>query len=301
MQIFERTYDRLLTILLSISIASSSGVLLGGCSSTGGVGTAAPAASSVYDRVMKAGKIRCGYVVYSPGCLKDPNTAELSGIGIDVLKEAAKNLGLEVEFAEEVGWGTMIEGLETNRYDIIATPIWTNSNRARVVDFSKPMFYSPIFAYVKAGGKKINAQNFSSCNNPATTIATVDGETAEIIAREDFPNAKKESLPQLSDVSQLMLTVSTGKADLTFAEPAIADAFLKTNPGSVERLSLVRPVRTFGNSWVFKRGQMEFKNMLDTALEQLMNSGVVDRIVAKYETSPGTLYRVARAYEVPSK
>lgn len=134
-----------------------------------------------------------------------------------------------------------------------------------------------------------------------STIATIDGETAEIITCEDFPNAKKESLPQLSDLSQLLLTVSTGKADLTFAEPAIADAFLKTNPGSVEPLPLERPVRVFGNSWVFKRGQMEFKNMLDTALDQLMNSGAVDRIIAKYETSPGTLYRVVRPYAVSAK
>lgn len=301
MQILKTRIKYLATSFLLVLVTCLPGLLLTGCNSASSLGNAAPQVSSVYDRVMKAGKIRCGYVVYQPGCLKDPNSGELCGIGIDVLRAAAKNLNLEIEFTEEVGWGTMIEGLETNRYDMIATPIWTNSNRARIVDFGDPMFYSPIFAYVKAGNKKIDARNFSSCNSPATTIATIDGETAEIITREDFPNAKKESLPQLSDLSQLLLTVSTGKADLTFAEPAIADAFLKANPNSVERLELDAPVRVFGNSWVFKRGQMEFKNMLDTSLEQLMNSGVVDRIVLKYETSPGTLYRVARPYSVPSK
>ena len=55
--------------------------------------------------VIKSGKLRCGYVAYSPGCLKDPNTGELSGIGIDSIKMVAKNLGLQVEWAEEVGWG----------------------------------------------------------------------------------------------------------------------------------------------------------------------------------------------------
>ena len=90
----------------------------------------------------------------------------------------AKNLGLKVEWVEEVGWGTMIEGLQTDRYDMVATPIWTNSTRARQVDFSKSLYYSPIYAWVKAGDKRFNADDLSALNNPKYTIGTVDGETA---------------------------------------------------------------------------------------------------------------------------
>src|SRR5207253_5761520 len=133
----------------------------------------------------------------NPGCLKDPNTGKLSGIGIDSLEMAAKNLGLKVEWTEEVGWGSMLEGLQTNRYDMIATPIWTNSNRARLVDFSRPLYYSPINVWVKAGDKRFNETNLTTLNSPDKVIATVDGETAEVIANEDFPQAKKLSLPQL--------------------------------------------------------------------------------------------------------
>jgi len=50
---------------------------------------------SVYDRVIQSGKIRCGYCVYNPGCLKDPATGKLSGIGVDALEVVAKNLGLK--------------------------------------------------------------------------------------------------------------------------------------------------------------------------------------------------------------
>jgi len=291
---------RIITLLAAVSFSGLLTASLTGC--TGGVGkggTATPLTTSLYDRVMKQGKIRCAYVIYSPGCLKDPNSGKLSGIGIEAIEMVAKNLGLEVEFTEEVGWGTMLEGLQTNRYDMIATPIWTNSNRARLVDFSKPIYYSPIYVWVKAGDKRFNEKNLETLNSEKSKIATVDGETAEVIANEDFPKAKKLSLTQLSGVEQVLLNVSTGKADASFEEPAVAQDFLAHNPGTIESISKTKPIRVFPNCWMFKRGEMEFKDMLDTALSQIINSGAAEKIISKYEKYPGTLYRVALPYKQP--
>jgi ABC-type amino acid transport substrate-binding protein len=279
----------LLTITLTITACSESSI------------HATSATDSVYDRVMQQGKIRCGYVVYSPGCLKDPNSGKLSGIGIDTIEMVGKNLGLKVEWTEETGWGTMLEGLQTNRYDLIATPVWTNSNRARLVDFSTPLFYSPINVWVKAGDKRLNAANLSSLNSAKFVIATIDGETAEVIANEDFPQAKKLSLPQLSGVEQVLLNVSSGKADVSFEEPAVAREFLQHNRGSIEAVAMEKPIRVFPNCWMFRRGQLEFKDMLDTALSQLINNGAVDKVIAKYEKYPGTLFRVAVPYQPIAK
>lgn len=274
---------------------------LAACTS-GGVrqNSQAPAEARLYDRVMQQGKIRCGYVIYNPGCVKDPNTGKLSGIGIDSIELVAKNLGLKVEWTEEVGWGTMLEGLQTNRYDMIATPIWTNSNRARLVDFSIPMYYSPLYVWVKGGDKRFNEGNLDSLNSPKYRIATVDGETAEVVANEDFPQAKKSSLTQLSGVEQILLNVSTGKADVSFEEPAVAMEFLAHNPGTIETISKTKPIRVFPNCWMFKRGQVEFKDMIDTALSQLINSGAEEKIIRKYEKYPGTLYRTALPYQLPN-
>src|SRR5271167_4377726 len=78
---------------------------------------------SLYDRVIRTGKIRCAYVIYYPDCIKDPNTGKLSGIGIEAIELIAKKLGLTAEWTEEVGWGTMMEGLQTGRYDLIASMV----------------------------------------------------------------------------------------------------------------------------------------------------------------------------------
>lgn len=286
--------------VLLLSSCSSSGVqpTAGSTENARASGTASSA--WLYERVMKSGTIRCGYVVDTPGCMKDPATGKLNGIGVDTLEMVAKNLGLKLQWSEEVGWGSMIEGLQANRYDIVASPVWTNANRARLADFSKPIYFSPIFAYVRIGDKRFTANNLDSLNSPKYSIATIDGETAEIIAREDFPTAKKVSLPQLSDVAQMLLSVSTKKADVAFAQLAAAAGFMSNNPGQIECVK-GKPVRVFPNCWMFRRGQFEFKEMLDTALDQLMNSGAVDKIIRKYEPAPNTLYRVGLPYLLPNE
>ena len=194
----------------------------------------------------------------------------------------------------------MIEGLETGRYDMIATPIWPNAARARVVDFSNPLYFSPIFAYTKAGDHRFQRANLASIDSPKYTIASIDGATPEVIAREDFSHAKLVSLPQNCQISQMLLTVATGKADLTFVEPAVAAAFRLHNQGSVEKVATPQPVRIFPDCWAFRRGQFEFKSMIDTVLAQLLNNGTVDKLVSKYEPAPNTLCRVSLPYRLPA-
>jgi ABC-type amino acid transport substrate-binding protein len=253
---------------------------------------------SLYDRVIQSGKIRCGYVVAFPGCVKDPNTGKLGGIGVDALELVAKKLGLTVDWSEEVGWGTMMEGLRAGRYDVVGVPLWTNPNRAKQAAFSKSLYYSPIFPYGRKGDNRFNG-HLEKINSPTIKIATIDGETGQVIADSDFPKASRLSMTQMTDLSQLFLSVATKKADIAFAEPVVVDQYLHNNPGSVENASPNKPVRLFPNCWMFNRDELEFKAMLDTVLDEVINSGAMDKIISKYEPSPDLIYRVALPYQLP--
>jgi len=253
---------------------------------------------SLYDRVIRSGKIRCAYLIYPPGCLKEPNTGKLSGIGVEAIELVAKKLGLQIEWVEEIGWGTMLEGLNTRRYDLIATPVWTNAHRAKLVSFSKPLFYSPVFVFARKGDKKFK-NHWEQINSANVKIATIDGGTVEVIAEADFPKAGRLSMPELTDVSQLLLNVGSGKADITFAESTVADRYLHNNPGTIENINPQKPIRVFSSGWIFSRGEFEFKEMLDTVLDEVINSGAMDKIISKYEKAPNEVYRVALPYKLP--
>jgi hypothetical protein len=38
------------------------------------------------------------------------------------------------------------------------------------------------------------------------------------------------------------------------------------------------------------------KGLIDTAVDELENSGVIDKIIKKYEPGPNAFYRVAKPY-----
>jgi ABC-type amino acid transport substrate-binding protein len=104
----------------------------------------------------------------------------------------------------------------------------------------------------------------------------------------------------MTDYTQLLLNLATGKADVALIEPIIADGFISSNSNSIENISSGKPIRIFPNCWMFNRGEYEFKAMLDTVLDEVINSGAMDKIISKYEKAPNQLYRVALPYQ-PSK
>jgi polar amino acid transport system substrate-binding protein len=246
-------------------------------------------------KVLDSGEIKVGYVINPPSLIKNPNTGKLSGIYYEALDEMGKNMGLKIKWAEEVGWGTMIQGLETGRYDIVVGGIWPSATRAKRVNFSIPLYFSAVAAYVKAGDTRFN--DITKINNKKITIAVVDGDTSSIIAHTAFPDATQLSLPQETPLSHLLLNVQTGKADITFVEKVIAEDFSAHNPGTIQNATPKTPIRIFGNTILIPKNQSGFEGLINTALGELINSNRAKELVKKYEKYPNSLYVPAQEYQ----
>ena len=291
--------NRTLNLVLAAVVA---GVVALGAVKLAGSGSARtstpPLSKGTLERVLSSGVIRCGYVIYPPNLIVDPTTKKISGIFPEVLEQAAGNLGLKVEWSEEVAWGTMIEGLQAGRYDLIGSPVWPTGQRLRVADFTEPLHYNGVEIYVRADDSRFDAK-IATLNDSKFSIATMDGEAAASIAKEDFPQAKTVSLPQIADLSQLLLTVAGGKADVTFVDSIIAGQFIKANPGKIKPARPGLPIRLYANEMMLKQSDEAFRRALDGAISDLQNNGIVDQIIKKYEPFPGAYYRKARPFQEP--
>ncbi len=255
---------------------------------------------TAYDRVLETGTIRLGYVPYPPGLIEDPNTKKVSGIFPEVIEEAAHNLGLKVEWKEEVGWGTMIEGLKANRYDLIGSPVWPLSDRAKVADFTVPVYYGGLAAYVRADDHRFDG-HLDLLNDATVKIATIDGEVTDDVARRDFPKAQRVSQPQNTEIATILETVTSGRANVTFVEPFVALEFQKTHPNALREPVPGRAIRIYPNCYMLYRDQGHFKPMLDAAITELINDGFVDHVLDKYEPAKGAFYRNALPYRASNE
>ena len=251
----------------------------------------APLKESVYERVIGTGILRCAYTPYSVGLMKDPNTGQLSGIYHDAVEQLAANLGLKVVWGEEVGWANQIEGLNAGRYDLICSPVSLNSGRARSADFSIPLYYSPVHIWAQKSNTAIGS-DLKSLDNEGVRISTLDGEQTSVFAKQFFSHARQISLPQSTPFSDLLLQVTTGKADIVFAEPLTVHEFMKNNPDTLRQVTPnEQPLLVVPNIILLPRGEYEFKEMIDNGLREMFNSRQIDMIIDKYETFPNSYIR----------
>ncbi len=232
------------------------------------------AKETIYERILKTGTIRCGYALYAPLLIKDPNTGELSGVFYDIANEMAKELDLKIEWGTEVGYGEIEEGFVSNKYDMFCTGAVVTPKRAKYVLYTTPVYFQTIFAWVRANDNRFN-KSLDSINSPEIKIIAKDGDVQEIIARKSFPKAKIISSPQLLDYTQLLVDVQTGKADVAFFEKSFGDNYLTNNPGTVKMIMPDQPVDINPVSMMLPMEESGLKSAVDATLTKLVLNGFV--------------------------
>jgi ABC-type amino acid transport substrate-binding protein len=255
-------------------------------------------AETAFDRVMRTKTLRCGYVEYQPAVVRDPQTQQLSGFAVDIMKRLGENLGFKIDWVEEVNTATMIEGLRSGRYDMVCTPFWPDGDRAKGADFSIGFYYSGMGAWVRADDHRFDA-DLVALNDPSMRLSVMDGTTLVEVARQNFPKAQTVTVPQGSPLTDLMLNVKTGKADVVILDNYLARDFEAANPGSIRQAGGGKNVRTYPNAFILGPDERRLKSVIDVAMTELLNSGFVDEAITKFEKYPHTFLRVAPPYIDP--
>ncbi len=115
-----------------------------------------PATDDSLERVKKAGKISFamsgGYRPFNYFTDED----ELTGFDVEIGKEVAKRLGVSYE-PITTDWSGILEGLRSGRYDGIFGSMAITEERAEVVDFTDPYYYS---------GAQLIVRSDSEINSP---------------------------------------------------------------------------------------------------------------------------------------
>jgi ABC-type amino acid transport substrate-binding protein len=220
--------------------------------------------------------MRGAFSNYPPAFINDNGI--FSGIFCELIKGFAEELGVKLEFAEETGYGVIVGGLNEGRFDIFCSAVWPTPERLLEADFSIPLYYSDAFMWVREGDTRFDSR--ATLNNPFFRIAIKENDISDSIARADFPNARRVRVPQLNDTIKLLEFVSQDKADATFAESYLVEQHNKTT--NVKLVAAGKPVREYPNTFMFRKGEVEFKKAIDGYLQRNIDSGFFLKLVKKY-------------------
>ena len=117
---------------------------------------------------------------WPPQSYLDDNN-EMVGFDIDVSREIAKRLGVEVSF-QTPDWATLTGGRWQGRYDLGVGSVTPTKARAQVIDFAGIYYYSP---YVYVVHKDSTAKSVDDLNGKVIGVETAT-------TSEDFINRKLE-------------------------------------------------------------------------------------------------------------
>lgn len=236
--------------------------------------------TTVFDRVMKTRTIRCAYALRPPMVVKDVNTKELTGIGVDLMNEVGKRLNLKIDWAEEVGFGTIIESIKTHRVDMGCGIYVANSARAPFIGFTRVMYFEPMFVYKRKDDPR-TIKSYDELNDPKYSFSSIDGGSPIVLQRQLFPKSKQKTLPELSDLADTFEDLATQKVDFVIQPEITVVNFEKSRPGLVTKL-LDKPVTYWPIVMFLPLGDGPMKSMIDTTLMEIEYDGTLERILRRY-------------------
>ncbi len=156
---------------------------------------------------------------WSPWTYHNEND-ELVGFDVDVMKAIAQEIGVECEFVV-AEWDSLLAGVDSKRFDIVANGVEINEERAQKYDFSDPYGYIRTALIVTKDNTEI--ESFEDLDGKTTTNSL--GSTYATLA-ESY-GATNEAVDDLNKTFELVLQ---GRADATLnAELSFMD-YLKAHP-----------------------------------------------------------------------
>ncbi len=250
---------------------------------------------TAYERVMRTGELRCGYFSWKPAFIKDPNTGEMSGIFHDYMEELGRALKLKITWAEEIGLSDYPPALASGRIDAMCSSLFATSFRARSVDFIMPAYFTPLHAYARANDDRFVGFTAEKFNDADYMVAVLEGGVTSIVRNLQFPHTRVYELPQTTSPSELFLSLGLAKADFVLFDLYTFEDYNAHNPGKLKRVT-IQPIKVFPMAVAVGKNQDALREMLDTATMDLHLAGAIDKIIAKYETYPGSFIRMQMPY-----
>ncbi len=247
------------------------------------------------EQIETSGVLKCGYTIWPPALMVDPNTGKLSGIFYDLMEEVGKQWGVDIEWTTEISPPHMFDDMKTNRYDMVCSPYLPSPARAKKGLFSDAIFYNTLNLYVRADDARFDYKH-DLANTPDVRFVATEGNIMSLVTSKRFPKATLIGLPAYSTPADTFLHIATGKADILITEPLTFALYNKSNPGKIRRVK-GEPLSLSGVSMPMPAKAHDFKAAIDTTLQFLQNTGFIDTILDKYEYEGGHLLRILPHHE----
>ena len=241
-----------------------------------------------YEKYKKDG-IRLGLIEAFPVNYTDKATGQRTGWNTDIVVAALGKSGItKIEFVEGP-WESMVPGLQSGRFDLLASDVHVTPERVKIIDFSTPVFWYGDILVVQKG----NPAGLSTWDSLAgKTVGTALGVnyTDWLQARTDL-----KALQVYKDDQTATADLIAGRIDGYIAGDANYTGFLSSNqslPVDIVRSYVPRSDLADWTRFGFRQEDKDMNNVFSRAIGEMFIDGTTLGILKKYGLGERNLFVV---------
>ena len=197
----------------------------------------------------------------------------LDGFDIDIINALAAEANLQIR-VETSQFRYLLTGVAARLYDIGGGCIYTNPERAKIINFSQPYFTTGDILIVQGTNKTI-AQ--ISDLTTEQTVGVLQGSLSEQYARDHLTS----TLISLTSLNDALTQLDAGELNAVLADEESLFGFQQEQPGA--KLKAVGDLLTYQEcSFVVEKQNTELLAKLNAALAKIKSDGRYEQIYRKW-------------------
>jgi polar amino acid transport system substrate-binding protein len=223
---------------------------------------------------------------YAPDEFIAPDGSTIVGMDADLSTAISQVLGLKPKLINAT-FDTIIPGIQSGKYDMGASSFTDTIARQKVVDFVDYFTAGEGF-YVKSGSPLAFNGLTSLCGH---TVSVESGTTEQTDAQTQAKACTKAGKPTVTvlafgNQSQANLAVSSGRADVGFADSQVAGYIVATSNGVFQNSGTAFEVAPYGLALPKGNGMA---TPVQGAVNLLIANGVYNQILTKWGVQSGAV------------
>ncbi len=225
--------------------------------------------------IKEKGKIVVGLDDSFPPMGFRDEAGEIVGFDIDLAKEAARRMGVEVEF-KPVQWDGVLLSLKNGMIDLIWNGLTITEKRAEQIDFSDPYLANRQIIIVQSDADLVGKADLSG----KVVAAQLGSSSVTAIESEPEIMASFAELRLFSNNTEALLDLQTGRVDAVVVDEIVGRYYISKRPGVFKVLKADFGREEYGVG--IRQNETSFKAELNRVMQEMKTDGTGAEISKKW-------------------
>lgn len=237
-----------------------------------------PTGDGSLQRVLDAGKLTVGAEGnWIPYVYNEDGTGEITGFEVEIAKEVATRLGVEVEFSISNSWDPVLAGLDAGRYDAVFCGVNPDPDRQEKYAVTASYAENPFCLVVNGDNEDITSFEDLAGKLCANSPSSTAGKIAQSFGAETAD----------ADLTGAMDMLNTGRVAGHVNNVAAVDAYMTERPDvNVKIAAIFEPAAgeeyKIESAGMLRKEDVELCDKLSEIIQEMIDDGTCYDLTVKY-------------------